>query len=241
MGLSAGGFGTVVYSYYYPQRIAAVISANPKFIQSIIGPDSIKSFLQIPMYMACGGIDNEPHPANVMQFRDSMAIKGGNIFLGYNPTTPHASWSPQWNETDINNRYVISTYWNNAHKAQPLLYFQNNQFCEDSAISAKMGITAGFYAYEWQLNSGGGFTTIPGATANTYTATQAGSYRVHFMRTNTSDWSDWSPNPIVISTKKMHSRYCFCRAFETTPINPYVTISGNPNVFMNSPYFKGKL
>ncbi|MFT3932409.1 MAG: T9SS type A sorting domain-containing protein [Chitinophagaceae bacterium] len=238
MGLSAGGFGTAVYAYYYPQRIASVISANPKFIQSLIGPDSIKSLLQIPIYMACGGIDVGPYPSNVMQFRDSVALKGGNIYIGYNPTVGHSSWTPQWNETDINNHFLISTYWNSAHKAQPLLYFQNSQFCIDSPINAKMGITDGFYAYEWQFNGGGGFTTISGATSNTYTATAAGAYRVHFMRTSTSGWSDWTPTPVVISTKKCTlSDTAFVEHFETTPINPYITWAGNSAG--NSPYFKG--
>ncbi len=242
MGLSAGGVGGVTYASYYPKRFASVIVANPKYIEGFVDPGQINPLVQIPIYMVCGGIDNGPNPLGVLKFRDSVATKGGNIFLGYNPTLGHSSWTPQWNEKDVYNRYVISTYWNSAHKAQPLLYFQNSVFCNTSPISAKMGLTAGYYAYEWQYDGGGGFITIGGATSNIYTATQAGKYRARFMRTNTSGWSEWSPSPIVISTKSCNTTdTAFVEHFETNPINDYVTISNGPVAWTNSPYYKNNV
>src|SRR6185369_2808786 len=88
-------------------------------------------------------------------------------------------------------------FMNESHKANPLVYFQHNQFCPDSAVNARLGITAGFFAYEWSKDG----VTIGGATSNEYIATSIGTYRVRFKRTSTSNWSDWSPKPAVISPK----------------------------------------
>ncbi|WP_315815203.1 hypothetical protein [Paraflavitalea speifideaquila] len=41
-------------------------------------------------------------------------------------------------------------FMNTAHKANPLIFFQRNEFCPDSVINVKLGITPGFVAYEWK-------------------------------------------------------------------------------------------
>src|SRR5262249_11761808 len=81
------------------------------------------------------------------------------------------------------------------YKSNPLLYFGISNFCPGTPISAKMGLVAGFYAYQWALNG----NTISGATSNIYTATALGTYTARFQRIAGGPWSDWSHTPIVLT------------------------------------------
>ncbi|MEO5684069.1 MAG: T9SS type A sorting domain-containing protein [Chitinophagaceae bacterium] len=234
IGLSAGGVGAIKYGYFFPGRIATAISANPRFIETIMTKEYIDSLQHIPIWMAVGGEDKFPGPTQTTQFRDSVALRGGNIFYTYHPTTGHSSWYPQWNQYDANFKHMLTDYLDSAHKAQPLVYFQNTQFCSGSPISAKMAITAFYNAYEWQYDNGSGsFATIPGATLNTYTATQVGRYRVRFQRVAAGAWSAWTPYPIVISTKACAIDTVFAEHFDAIPV-AYSQQSPNGN---NSAYF----
>ncbi len=186
-GLSNGGFGALSYSTLYPTRVATTISASPALVQNLIYRQG--NALQIPVYMTSGGLDNNPDPPSAKMFVDSFAAKGGNIRYILYPNLGHNTWSQQWLEP-----YLVP-YWTAAYKSNPLLYFQRSQFCSDSAFTARMGLTPGFYAYQWAKDGG----TIPNATSSDYSATQFGSYTARFKRTASSDWSVWSPNPIVIT------------------------------------------
>ena len=234
MGLSAGGVGAITYAIDYPKRIATVVSSSPKEIETLLS--SMPNIEQIPVWVATGGADTGPDPGVSLRSRDSLAVHGANVFFTYDPTSGHDTWEAQWAQKDIYNKVILSKYWNATHKAQPLVYFQNTQFCTGQPISAKMALTPGFAAYEWQYDNGGGFATIPAANTYTYTATQVGQYRARFKRNIDSAWSAWSPSPIVISTKTCSTDTAFVEHFETTPTNPYITFSGGP-VFGNSPYF----
>ena len=104
-------------------------------------------------------------------------------------------------------------YMNDMHKANPLVYFQRYDYCPDSVINARIGITQGFYAYEWQKDGvtiatgvNGVNTIIDGTSIIQFTGNEVrvnafGTYRVRFMRTATSGWSAWSMKPAVIYSK----------------------------------------
>lgn len=236
MGISAGGRGCIKYASLYPQRIASVISSSPAMVSDVLS--TVGNFVHIPVYVSVGGIDINPLPIDVIRLRDSFAVRGGDMYMIYYPTNAHDTWGAQWQQKNIYNRLLLTAYWNSASKAQPLLYYQNDKFCEGQPINAQMGITAGFFAYEWQRDAGSGFTTIPGAVSNMYTATQTGQYRVRFKRTAAYDWSAWTPRPIVISTQTCAlADTAFAEHFEKIPLNSYVTFSGGP-AGGNSPYFK---
>ena len=186
-GLSNGGFGVLSYTTLYPNRVATAIAASPALLKSLIYRQD--NSVHIPMWVSSGGVDINPSPAEVNEFLDSFKAIGGGIRYSFYPALGHGTWSQQWTEP-----YMIP-YWNTAYKSNPMILYQKSQYCADSAFSARMGITAGYYKYEWQKDS---TTTIAGATSNEYSATQFGSYRVRFKRFAASDWSVWSPNPIVI-------------------------------------------
>jgi len=216
MGLSAGGLGALDYASYFPKRVATTIPSAPENIK--LSNDFIPSFLQIPVWIGAGGLDggsNGCDPANMFFIQDNIINAGGNVYLTYSVNQGHVMWTTQWNQRDISGKYILSKFWNNAHKAQPLVYFQKTSFCAGQPISAQMGVTAGYYAYEWQYDNGGGFVTIGGATSNLYTATQAGKYRVHFKRLSSSPWSDWTPNPVVITSAPCTADTAFVEHFDT--------------------------
>ncbi len=195
MGLSAGGVGAIDYARVHPKRIATALPSSPPNADLLI-PDTAK-FIHIPIWMANGGVDVNPDPYKAQSFYAGFRTAGGNIYRTFYALNGHNTWTNMWNQTNASGGFITSTYWNNAHKAQPLVYFQNQQFCSSGPIAARMGITAGFFAYEWQKDG----VTIPGAGANEYIATQTGQYRVRFMRVSGGSWSAWTPSPVVISTK----------------------------------------
>jgi pimeloyl-ACP methyl ester carboxylesterase len=195
MGLSSGGYGAVAYAGAYPKRVAVSLPSSPAAIRTLSG--SIPAFVHVPVYISNGGLDPNPDPWNAQGFYADFRNAGGAIYQTYYVGSGHNTWQAMWNQTDASGAVIITNYWNSAHKAQPVVFYNNKQFCSTDPISAKMGITAGFFAYEWQKNG----VTIGGATGNDYTATETGQYRVRFMRDAGGAWSAWSPNPIVVSTK----------------------------------------
>jgi fibronectin type 3 domain-containing protein len=132
---------------------------------------------------------------------------GADIRYTQYPTLGHGVWYNHWQEPDY------FSYLNDTHKANPLIFFQRSEFCTGQAINAKLGITSGFYAYEWQKDNvtiatrtGSTNTIVNGAsiisyTGNDITVKAFGTYRVRFKRTSSSAWSDWSPKPAVIKAK----------------------------------------
>ena len=207
MGLSSGGYGAIGYASAYPKRVAAALPSSPPQISSL--NSNIPAFVHIPVWVANGGADLNPDPYNVQDFNVAFRNAGGNVYQNFYVTNGHNTWTDMWNMKNTAGVYISTSYWNSAHKAQPLTYFNNQQFCSGGPISARMGITAGFFAYEWQKDG----ATIAGATSNEYTATAAGQYRVRFMRVSGGTWSAWSPSPVVISTKTCASDTVYAEHF----------------------------
>lgn len=193
MGLSIGGQGSMSYANQNPQRVARIIAASPTLVGTLT--PNIPSFLQIPLWMASGGLDTNPDSASARAFYNSFRQAGGSVIYDFFPLDDHHTWNDQWAKP-----YFLPQL-NTAHKANPLVYFQNNLLCPDSAINVHMGLTAGFYAYQWDLNG----SVISGATSSEYYATSYGVYRARFQRTATSGWSDWSPNPVTVLTRPRYN------------------------------------
>jgi large repetitive protein len=205
MGLSIGGNASILYPNLFPERAATAIPSSPSFIT--LFNSSVDNFIHVPLWVASGGLDPNPDPASVNSFVNAFTSHGGNIKYSFFPNADHDSWTSQWNQP-----YLV-TAWNNAHKANPLVFFNRREFCPDSAISVKIGISQGYYAYEWQkdnttiaTSTAGTHTILNGAsivsfTGNDITVRSFGTYRVRFKRSATSEWSVWSPLPAVISAK----------------------------------------
>ena len=208
-GLSAGGQACFEVLLLYPQRVA---KAAPSSAASTGALGGLNNFIHIPIWMATGGQDINPHPLVAQQVYETIKNAGGDIKWTLYPDLGHFVWNNHWQEPGF------VQFMNEVHKANPLVYFQHNQFCPDSAVNARLGITGGFAAYEWRKDG----VTIPGATSNEYIATSFGTYAVRFKRTLSGNWSEWSPKPAVISQK-------------TTSTTPDIQVKGLRSVVLPAP------
>ena len=213
-GLSGGGYGSWRIADAFPQRIARIIPSA-----AAGNTNNRNNFVHIPIWFATGGKDPDPSPAQADYAYNRMKEIGADIRYTRYPDLGHAVWYSHWREPD----YPAAL--NDVHKANPLVFFQRNEFCANEAINARLGITQGFYAYEWQRDCvtiatrTNGVNTILAAqhvisfTGNEINVKSFGSYRVRFKRTSTSQWSLFSPKPAVVKLK-------------TTTITPPITVSG---------------
>ncbi|MFL5788018.1 MAG: fibronectin type III domain-containing protein, partial [Flavisolibacter sp.] len=187
-GLSAGAQGDWPFCADFSKYISSLIPI------SAARPEDTAYFpryVTIPVWVANGGLDINPDPASATQVFNAFKRLGGNLRQTFYPDQGHSVWSSFWNRSDY------FPYLSTTHKANPLVYFGRTQFCANDTINAKLGVQDGFYAYEWQKDG----VIIPGATSSTLIVKQIGTYSVHFKRTATSNWSAWSPTPVVISIK----------------------------------------
>ena len=203
-GLSNGGAAAWSMTASYPKIVA---SAAPS--ASATGETNYNDFVHIPIWFASGGKDSNPTPAFSESVYNALKNVGANIRFTLYPDLGHGVWTTHWSEPDF------VPFMNATHKANPLVFFQRYEFCPDSPINVKIGITAGFYAYEWQKDgvtiattTNGVHTIVNGTsivsgsyTGNELRVNSFGSYRVRFKRLASSDWSVFSPKPAVISSK----------------------------------------
>lgn len=213
-GLSGGGYGAWRMAAAFPQRVAKII---PSAAAGSV--EARNAFVHIPIWFATGGKDPDPSPASAQYDLSKMQEIGADIRYTQYPDLGHQVWLNHWAEPD----YV--PYMNDVHKANPLIFFQHGDFCANETINARLGITQGFYAYEWQKDGAtiatatNGVNTIVQPTyVTSYTGNEIvvkafGTYRVRFKRNAAAAWSAFSPKPAVIKTK-------------TTTQTPPITISG---------------
>lgn len=198
-GLSGGGFGAWRSAYSYPTKVAKILPSA-----SAGSTSNRTAFVHIPIWFATGGKDPDPSPAQAQYTLTRMKEIGADIRYTQYPTLGHNMWYNHWREVD----FVAAL--NDAHKANPLVFFQKTDYCSGEPINSKLGITPGFYAYEWQKDgaiiakrTNGVNTIVNGASIISYTGNEVtvrsfGTYRVRFKRSSFAAWSDWSPKPAVI-------------------------------------------
>lgn len=190
-GLSAGGQASweFVGNASYARKVAATLpmcAAKNEYTQTI------NNYLTIPVWIGYGGLDPAPAPGTVEFVANSFANAGGTITKTLYPTQGHGIWGSFWNEPD---------YWpflNRQHKANPLVYFGRKEFCPNTTVDARLALQAGFNAYQWEKDG----VVIAGATTNSLTVNSYGTYRGRYRRTSTSEWSAWSPTPVIVSQKQ---------------------------------------
>lgn len=222
-GLSGGGYGAWRMAETFPQRIAKIIPS------AAAGSTSNRTaFVHIPIWFATGGKDPDPSPAQADYTFNRMKEIGADIRYTRYPDLGHAVWNSHWREADFVKEM------NDMHKANPLVFFQRNEFCANETIAARLGITPGFYAYEWQREGVTIATRINGTntivqaahvsafTGNEITVKSYGTYRVRFRRTASAAWSEFSPKPVVVKTK-------------STTQTPPITVQGNRSKVLPAP------
>ena len=209
MGLSNGALTAMQYAVNFPTRVSTVIASSPALIELL--QETQNTTIHIPHWLASGGIDNSPGPYVMNNYVNAFNAKGGDIRYSFYPQWGHNIWELQWSEP-----YLVP-YWTAAHKANPLIFYKNSQFCPGT-VTAHLGLTAGFAEYQWQVNN----TNIPNSNSNEIIGTQIGSYRARFRRTAGGDWSDWSLVPAVITALPMAT-------------SPSITVTGTRSVVLPAP------
>ena len=199
-GLSGGGQADYEYMNAYPKIFAGVLPISAAKTDYF---PQLHNYITIPIWLTNGGQDTNPAPGVVTELIDSFRAQGGLIKQTFYPPQGHGVWNSFWSEPDY------FPYLPLQHKANPLVYFQHNEFCSNDPVGARLGLQPGFYAYEWQKDG----VTIDTATSSEFIAHEYGTYRCRFKRTATSNWSDWSPNPVVVSVKQ-------------ATVTPPITING---------------
>jgi fibronectin type 3 domain-containing protein len=201
-GLSGGGYGTWRMADAYPKRVAKIMPSA-----SAGSTTNRNAFVHIPIWFATGGKDLDPSPEQAQYTLKRLKEIGADIRYTIFPERGHSVWYQHWREPDF-----ISAM-NDVHKANPLVFFQRSEFCNEADVNAKLGLTPGFYAYEWQRDEETIATSINNVntiindasiisyTGNEITIKLYGKYRARFKRTSTSEWSDWSMKPANITTK----------------------------------------
>lgn len=208
-GLSGGAFGAWRAASAYPTRVATILpsaNAGGGFI------NNRAAFVHIPIWFATGGKDPNPSPSQSQYTVSRMKEVGAEIRYTLYPDHGHNMWYNHWREPDF------VTAMNDAHKANPLVFFQKSEYCTGETVNSKLGITPAYYAYEWQKDGvtiatrTNGVNTIVNSTAiisftgNEITINSLGTYRVRFKRNASAAWSDWSPKPAVIKLRSSESQ-----------------------------------
>jgi len=186
-GLSAGGEGTWLMTQNYPAYAAAAVPMSNATTAYI----SDTSFLKFtPIWLVQGGKDLSPDSATARAVANAYSAAGANFTYLLFPQDGHDTWNDTWAQPNF------WPYMNNAYMSNPYPLFGRTQFCPGDAVNVTIGLVPGLQAYQWRLNG----TVINGATSNTITATQVGTYDARVQRNGV--WSDWSHTPVVISMKQ---------------------------------------
>ncbi|MEM9299075.1 MAG: fibronectin type III domain-containing protein [Bacteroidota bacterium] len=90
-------------------------------------------------------------------------------------------------------------------------FITKDEICPGDPIYGKLGLTAGFEAYQWRKDG----NVIPGATSNELVITEYGVYDARFRRNG--EWSQWSVRSIELQEKG-------------TTITPDIQVSGFSSV-----------
>lgn len=140
-GLSGGGQADYEYMNAYPKIFAGVLPISAAKTDYF---PQLHNYITIPIWLTNGGQDTNPAPGVVTELIDSFRAQGGLIKQTFYPPQGHGVWNSFWSEPDY------FPYLPLQHKANPLVYFQHNEFCSNDPVGARLGLQPGFYAYEWQ-------------------------------------------------------------------------------------------
>lgn len=184
-GLSAGAQGVWQFYTTYPTYISYL---NP--MSGVYNNYADSAFVNKVKYTAIwnmhGGLDGNPTPQTAALVLSFMQAGGANYRDKVYPSLGHACWDSVWLEPD---------FWpamNRAYMSNPWPLFGRTKFCPGDTINVTIGLVAGMDGYQWRFNG----NVIGGATGNTITATQPGTYDARIMRGGV--WSDWSHTPVQI-------------------------------------------
>lgn len=181
-GLSNGAKWTWDFVQQNPTLVAAMSPCS-----GLSNTPEDTNLLFTPIRQAQGGRDTNPAPAWTADVVEWYNTNGGQMEYYYWPNLGHGTW---------NTMYALPEWfpWFLAQKKNKIYaLFKKTEFCPGSPVSATLGFTPGFDAYEWRKDG-----VLMSATTHKITVTTYGSYTGRIR--NRGVWSDWS-DPVVVGDK----------------------------------------
>lgn len=139
-----------------------------------------------PIWQFQGGTDTNPSPGNTNNWIQALESKGGDPRYTVYPSLGHGVWNTAYAEPDFFT-WILEQDKKNIH-----VYGGSTTLCSGGTV--KLGISAGFLAYQWRRNG----VDISGATSRDYVANQGGTYTVRFQRRTNGEWV--TSNPVTIDS-----------------------------------------
>ncbi|MFM9840174.1 MAG: fibronectin type III domain-containing protein [Cyclobacteriaceae bacterium] len=191
-GLSNGGAGSWAMLNKDPKLFSAILPMSATIAHSSpIFVADVDKTMRIPAWIFQGGVDTSPTPNTTNQIVDKLKAAGGLPRYTIYPTTGHGTWGAAYAEPDF------FSWMLKRNKKDIQVLYGDSTICATSGNGAKLTLGTGFLAYQWELDG----TIIPGATTDTYIATQPGIYRARFSRISSTpietEWNGWS-KPVTI-------------------------------------------
>jgi len=207
-GRSAGAQSVWTFMQAAPKTYAA---AAPMAGTRGTSTDNIDAYKYMSLWIFQGELDDNPAPATVEGIIDQIIAKKGYVKYTKYKNSGHGIFDKGYADQGYFDFYT------DAHQANPTVmvgeyakvfednkkwvyeFLGKNEVCPGDPINVRLGITAGFNAYEWRKDG----QLIAGANSNEYVATSFGTYAARFRRGST--WSAWSPQPVEVKLKAVTS------------------------------------
>lgn len=191
-GLSNGGIATYNVIKRAPWLFAAALPMSAPTESGIINQGLLPEVAHIPLWTFQGGKDTEPAPFRTEAYVRNFREAGAEVRYTLYENLGHGTWNAAYGEPEFFS-WMRSKSKNKIH-----VFYGNTSICGTTGDGVKLGLAAGFLAYQWQRDG----VIISGATNHNYEATQPGVYRARFSRLSkspgASQWEEWSP-PVTIT------------------------------------------
>ena len=166
-GLSNGARGDWDLAAKRPDLFAAVLP------MSGVGSDYnaiTDALVTTPIWLFQGGKDTNPAPQASLDMINMLLAKGGTPTYTVYPLLGHSTWTSAYAEPNF------FPFMLTANKKNIVVFGNDPNLCPGGSL--KLGVSAGYAAYQWTLNG----IDIPLATTRYYNATQTGTYAVRMTR-----------------------------------------------------------
>lgn len=203
-GRSGGAEKTWSFINEKPSLFAAAL---PMSGTNIIFLENVEQYKYTRIWQFQGELDPSPTPQKTENTLAGFIAAGGNARYTMYLNSGHSIFNKGYAEPDLfdflegvylNDPVVLNgNYINTVENSNKVEYefIPQNEFCQGDPVLATLGVPGGFNGYEWRKDG----AVIQGATGNELTVSEYGTYDVRFRRG--SEWTDWSPHPVVVQEK----------------------------------------
>lgn len=152
--------------------------------------DRIPQYKYVPIWSFQGERDKGPYPYQTEALINQIVAQGGNVRYTLYLGKGHGIMDIAYREDDF------FPYMTRSNKTNPMVLYEQSEFCPGDPINITLGVSPGFEAYEWRKDG----QLITGATSHELNVTEIGIYAARFRRNGV--WTYWSPDPVNVKIKE---------------------------------------